>query len=89
MIFVFFALRTTRKWLFSRDTLIDARNRISTTISSDEKKLDQKILFFRGEISISILRRGENFLVKPKLKKIPTKHFGRDILTFMYTVGLG
>ena len=50
-----------------------------------KKKLDQKILFFRGEISISVLRSGENFLVIRKLKKIPTKILVGIFLSFLIT----
>ena len=69
------------RWVWGQVDAIFLRYR---SIPRRKKKLDQKILFFRGEISISILRRGENFLVIPELKKTPTKIFGRGFLKFRY-----
>ena len=79
--FEVFLAANSYRWVWGQVDAISSEYRF---IRRRKKKPDRKILFFRGEISISILRRGENFLVIRKLKKIPTKNFGRDFLKFPY-----
>ena len=62
--------------------VLDVWNRECWSIPRRRKNPGLKILFFRGEILILVLRSGENFLVIPELKKTPTKMFGRDFLKF-------
>ena len=81
MVLRFFLGANSYRWVWGQVDAIFLRYR---SIPRRKKKLDQKILFFRGEISISILRRGEIFLVIPELKKTPTKNFGRGFLKFRY-----